>query len=223
MKYYYTNSANQPVGPVDIDELARLEQAGTISENCNVIAEGSTKWIPYRELKGGAATAKVADALAKGVGRATEAACSFSWGSMLFGMLLVIISGLTLPWTILANAARELAQWGKDRLVPSSTSDLPALTQVLIVARPFTHVVFTTVMVFIAVLTLFGTGPVYGAVRGLQQFEYGYEGYSLTRALSSTATLLFAAYFGNWVIAFVYELSGLLVRIANEVRRISAR
>jgi hypothetical protein len=51
MKYYYANAANQAVGPFEASEIARLAQSGTITEQTNVIAEGSQTWMPYGQLR----------------------------------------------------------------------------------------------------------------------------------------------------------------------------
>jgi hypothetical protein len=53
MKYYYANTQNQPVGPVEIAELQRLLGEKVISPSTNVIAEGGTAWMPaYSVLPG---------------------------------------------------------------------------------------------------------------------------------------------------------------------------
>src|SRR5579884_1468559 len=66
MKYYYTNSQNSPVGPVDWAELQRLLDAGTINPTTHVIAEGSQQWVPLsslREIASAPATAAGTSAL----------------------------------------------------------------------------------------------------------------------------------------------------------------
>lgn len=225
MKYYYANAQNQPTGPLDLDGLAALSRAGTITDQTNVIAEGSQTWTSYGLVRTGATSAAIADALAAKVSRATEAARSFSWGEMLFGMLLVVISNLVLPWTLLKHAADELTQWGKERLVPSATSDLPALTQTLVVARPMAHVVFTVIMVIFAVLALFGTGLMYHLPLTVEDaLGRQYEAqYSFGHALGTSVVALLFAYFGNLFIGLIYEAGGLLVRIANDIRRLASR
>ena len=46
MKYYYANAANQPVGPVTLDELNQLLARGEITPLTNVIPVGETVWRP---------------------------------------------------------------------------------------------------------------------------------------------------------------------------------
>ena len=54
MRYYYTDSANQPAGPCDLDQLTALAAQGKINDLTNVIPEGGQTWIAYGTLKGGA-------------------------------------------------------------------------------------------------------------------------------------------------------------------------
>jgi GYF domain 2 len=46
MKYYYANAANQPAGPVTLDELRQLLARGEITPATNVIPVGETAWRP---------------------------------------------------------------------------------------------------------------------------------------------------------------------------------
>jgi hypothetical protein len=50
MKYYYANAANQPAGPVTLDELRQLLARGEISSVTNIIPVGDTVWRPLSTL-----------------------------------------------------------------------------------------------------------------------------------------------------------------------------
>jgi hypothetical protein len=60
MKYYYANAANQPAGPVSLDELRQLVIRGEITPLTHVIPVGETVWRPLStllETTGGAVSA----------------------------------------------------------------------------------------------------------------------------------------------------------------------
>lgn len=50
MPYYYTDSSNQPVGPVSLDELAELRRVGRIGDDTPVIEEGAADWQACRDF-----------------------------------------------------------------------------------------------------------------------------------------------------------------------------
>jgi hypothetical protein len=50
MRYYYTDSQNQPQGPVDLKELTRLSLAQALPPDCQVCAEGAQVWLPISQL-----------------------------------------------------------------------------------------------------------------------------------------------------------------------------
>jgi len=56
MRYYYTDSSNQPAGPCELDQLQALAAEGKINDQTSVIPEGGQTWITYGALKGGAPT-----------------------------------------------------------------------------------------------------------------------------------------------------------------------
>ncbi len=50
MNYYYANAANQPAGPVTLDELQKLLARGEITPATNIIPVGETTWRPLSTL-----------------------------------------------------------------------------------------------------------------------------------------------------------------------------
>lgn len=54
MRYYYTDAANQPAGPCDLDQLKALAAEGKINESTSVIPEGGQVWTTYAALTGAA-------------------------------------------------------------------------------------------------------------------------------------------------------------------------
>jgi hypothetical protein len=217
MKYYYASANNQTTGPVERSELDRLAREGVISAATAVIPEGSQTWTTYGQLQQDAAVSAAASAIAAGVSTATAALRTFSWGSFLFGLLLAVLNCLTLPARVLTGAARELAQWGRERTLPLATSDVPVLTYLVIVLRNVTLVVTFAVVTLLAVLALFGAGPLY------RYGGYGYGGWNAWAAFGGFLGGMLAAYFGSLLIALWFELLSITVRIANDVKRIAQR
>ncbi len=51
MRYYYTNAQNQPVGPVEAEELLRLRAAGSLNANVQLCPEGGQQWSPFSAIE----------------------------------------------------------------------------------------------------------------------------------------------------------------------------
>ena len=51
MNYYYADSDNQTVGPINEEQLHELYRGGSISLDSFIIAEGQSDWKPYRSIK----------------------------------------------------------------------------------------------------------------------------------------------------------------------------
>ena len=47
MRYYYTDQANQPIGPVEEVSLHELRRVGAINRLTNIIEEGGAEWVSY--------------------------------------------------------------------------------------------------------------------------------------------------------------------------------
>ncbi|HEY4300525.1 MAG TPA: DUF4339 domain-containing protein [Candidatus Didemnitutus sp.] len=57
MRYYYTDTNNQPVGPCEIEQLQALAAEGKITDATSVIPEGAQIWTTYGAVKPGAVPA----------------------------------------------------------------------------------------------------------------------------------------------------------------------
>lgn len=215
MKYHYTNAQNQPVGPVELAELSRLASQGLIDDDTPVIADGGQTWSTYGAVRSGAATSAAAEAVAAGVGRATSALRSFSWGSLIYGLLLALLGWLSLPWTVLSSAARELAVWGRERTLPLAGSDVPVLTFGVVVLRNATLVLAAFFTVLFAILSLTGRGPFY--------FSFDRYNWQAQPALVGFFGGLLAGYFAQVAIALSFELTSLGVRMANDLKALAKR
>jgi len=71
MRYYYTDAANQPAGPCDLDQLKALAAQGKINDHTSVIPEGGQTWSTYGVLKGGSTPPPPAKATISATGIAT--------------------------------------------------------------------------------------------------------------------------------------------------------
>lgn len=57
MRYYYTDAANQPVGPCEMEQLQALAAEGKINDTTSVIPEGAQVWTTYGAVKPGGSPA----------------------------------------------------------------------------------------------------------------------------------------------------------------------
>lgn len=215
MKYHYTNAQNQPVGPVEFSELGRLAAEGIINDQTAIIPDGGQTWTNYGAVRQGASANAAAEAIAAGMGRASTAIRQFSWGNLIIGLLATFISFLTLPWTVITSAASELAGWGRDRALPLKASDAPVLTFLVVVLRNTVLVVGAFLIVVFACLSLAGQGPFY--------MSYYDSTWQAKPALGGFFGGLLVGYFALAGIALSFELTALIVRIANDVKTIAKR
>lgn len=212
MRYYYSPKANETAGPVEAAELNQLAATGAIDDSTPVIAEGQQIWTTYGAIRHGESTRAAADAVAAGVNRAAASLRQFSWGSFFFGILLSLLGWFTLPWAVFVSACRELATWGRDRTLPTGTSDMPIMTFLAIVVRNIVIVVVALTNTVLSVLVLFGNGPLHK----------GY-GWNATSAFGGFAFSLLAGYFSLIVVAFGFEVFAWGVRVANDLKKIAQR
>jgi hypothetical protein len=141
--YHYADENQKTFGPVSLDELRKLAQEGIITADTYVISEGQTTWIRYGDLITTAGEAAVAEAIASRMQQMGKVLSKFRWGDLFFGLLLVLINVLTLPFHLLKRSAMSLANWGENRTLPTAQSDLPVLTFLIVVLRPVFHLLFT--------------------------------------------------------------------------------
>jgi hypothetical protein len=230
MKYYYTNAQNQPTGPVELEELQRLADQGVIDDQTHVTPEGGKTWIKYGQVRRPVTFVNVPSA-ALGGSPTDEDVDPPSLVNMVFGLVLSVVGNLALPWKIFAGATRELAAWGNARALPPRSSEMPVLTFSIAVLRYSTAVVFGSVFAIWAILSLFGTGPLYHSAGLLVITRPGFApaviaGPAAWKAGPAFGGFLFGllfGYFGQLVIAFWYEILWGSVQVANDVRRIASK
>jgi len=216
MRYHYSLKENETSNPVEFSELQRLASTGIIDDETPVIPEGGQSWTTYRAVRQSAPASAAAEAVVGGISRAHTALKNFSWGQMVFGLLLALMGTLTLPWMVISGAARELAQWGKQRVLPTSSSDLPVLTFYVVVMRNFTLVLWAVFFVIAATLQLFGL-----LSSLFDPFHRG--GWSPAAAIGGAIALLVIGYTSVVVLAFLFEGLSVGVRIANDIKKIAQR
>lgn len=93
--------------------------------------------------------------------------------SFMIGMLLVFIQIFVLPYRILLNSIKDLAKWGEAKKIPSSDSDFPVLTFVIVDFKPFLIVLFALWSVIMVFFT-FGISLVIGYL-AIPFISYGFE------------------------------------------------
>ena len=118
LKYYYSEKgSDKPVGPVTLEELRVLASEGTINGNTPVIREGADEWARYRDFHTGERTREVAEVVIDRAARVAAALQTQESRSFTLGFLIGIVRFLTLPWDIVARAARTVSEWGAVRFI----------------------------------------------------------------------------------------------------------
>jgi hypothetical protein len=222
MNYYYSNTNKQPTGPVSFADLQKLAETGAITAGTPVIAEGASQWTTWGEVQKSASGAAPvqptpapasADPSALMAERVVSSMRSMPIGDALFGILLILVSFFTTPYTVLVRACTNLAEWGQARRLPTSESEIPVLTYFTIVGRPLAHVLWLCGF-FIAGIVMLFTGGI---------FQNRYYGYSFGSALGMMLLCWLVAYFGQLVVGLLCESGSVLIRMANDVNKIAKR
>ena len=106
MRYYYTDAANQPAGPAELDQLQALAAEGKINDFTSVIPEGGQTWTTYGALKAGGAMPVPPAPRPAGPGIAIDTILGDS-----VGKVLVRLSGWLSPG-LLQNSLRLAGRYG---------------------------------------------------------------------------------------------------------------
>jgi hypothetical protein len=231
-KYFYADSSNTPQGPFTLDELRGLAANATINATTMICAEGDPAWTTWAQLAAmtgahskssdeadPALTAWVQSAEGQpqaggqpqtmavaqvGGGQASQAATTVEWGSLFRALLMIILKQFTLPYELLRKSALDLTEWGSKRTLPSSRSDLPVMTFIVVVMRPLWHLILT----------------VAGFLAGL---AFLLDNGRLTEKLPWCMLCWVAGYFGNVVLGFFFDSAAVFVQMANSLKRIETR
>ena len=138
--YYYTNQNHQPTGPVTFAQLQKLAADGVINSATAIIREGSKEPTTWGVVATSDAPATDVNVMA--AERMVSTIKDLPVGDALFGALLVFFSFWTTPACVLRRSILNLAEWGKNRALPTSESELPVLTYSTIVGRPAAHLLW---------------------------------------------------------------------------------
>lgn len=207
MNYYYANTEKKPTGPVSFADLQKLAAAREIGSSTPVIREGTSSWSTWGEVAKTDAPASTPsqvpapeqDATAIVADKVVSSVKSLPIGDALIGILLIVVSFFTTPFTVLVRACNNLAEWGKARRLPTAESEIPVLTYFTVVGRPLAHVLWLFGCFIAGIVMLF------------------------TGAIIMLPLFWLAAYFGQLVVGLVCESGSVLVRMANDVNKIAKR
>ena len=210
MNYYYANTEKKPTGPVSFADLQKLATAGAITASTPVIREGSPSWSTWGEVAKTDAptsslsqgTASEPDATTIVADKVMNSVKSMPIGDILIGILLILISFFTTPFTVLVRACKNLAEWGDSRHLPTSESEIPVLTYFTIVGRPLAHVMWLVILVIAGIVL---------------PFIFGVVGIVLL------PVCWLVAYFGQLLVGLFCESGSVLIRMANDVNKIAKR
>ena len=213
--YYYSDANNQPIGPYPLSELRNLARSGVITGATLVIEHGSSTWRTWSDIEAEQRPAEIAQAVVSQArqiqGHVQASLAEVEWGSALYGLFLVILQFLILPYTVIRKSLVDLTTWGKENRLPSSVSDLPILTFLAVVLRPPVIVLYL----------VFGTlGLLYVVIRGTDQ--YGSQTDIGTRIGIFIGGLIII-YFNSCVIALVFDLISVAIGMANNLRKIAEK
>ncbi|MBK8477066.1 MAG: DUF4339 domain-containing protein [Opitutaceae bacterium] len=208
-KYYYTNQNQQPTGPVSFAELQQLAAAGVIKSDTAIVGEGSKEPTTWGGLA--ASEAPKTDVNALAAERMLSSMKELPVGDALFGALLVFFSFWTTPATVLRRSILNLAEWGRNRALPTSESELPVLTYSTIVGRPTAHLLW---------FACFWLGGFYWFIAGGGSY---YGGFNIVSAILSLLGSWAVAYFGQYIVGFLYESLSIMIRVANDVSKLAKR
>jgi hypothetical protein len=135
--------------------------------------------------------------------------------SLLFGVLLVIIESFILPGRVLWRALTDLSDWGRAGRLPTTETDLPVLTYQVVVVRAITHLLVTIGCLLLALGFL--VSPIFW------HNEYQSTASQWGAAIGGFIFWVLAAYFLNILVALIYELVGMSIRLINYVKRLAER
>jgi hypothetical protein len=207
--YYYGDAQQKTIGPLSFDELKNLARAGTIIGATPVIEHGGAQWKTWTEIESAQQPKPAAAATALPASDRSQASPSpIAWGAMFFALLLVILQFLVLPATVIRNALVDLSQWGKEGRLPSSVSEFPVLTFLVVVLRPFVIIVYL-IVALLWLIIMACAGSDYG-----MEMSYGTRTFLLILGC-------IGVYFYTSVIALIYDLLSLGIRVANNVKKLA--
>ena len=140
MRYYYTDAANQPAGPCELDQLHALAAEGKIDDLTSVIPEGGQTWTTYATLHGGAASPPPAAAPAAQGGASAPAGIATILGDNV-GRGLVLLSGWLSP-SLLQASLRLGGRYGHFAVLAGAALGL--ILAAVVATRLHSFMVFAT-------------------------------------------------------------------------------
>ena len=218
--YYYADANSQSIGPYPLSELKSLASTGVITASTPVIEHGSSAWSTFSAVSAEHQPSEIAEAVVhqarKIQGQVQASLAEIAWGAAFFGLLLVILHLLILPYSILNKCLKDLSAWGQASRLPSGMSDHSALAFTLVVLRSPAIVILTLVNIGFVIYFL-STG------RPTPFDNSGYGTFDFSTRVSPAILRLVITYFEIIPIAFVFDLLALGMSIANNVKKMAEK
>ena len=219
-KYYYGGPDKKPVGPFTAEELRKLADEGKITDGTFVISEGQTNWVRYADWKAAQGTAEAAEAITRKAQQMKTAISKFEFGAAIFGLLLVSVEIVVLPWRLIRRAAVALADWGRSRILPTAQSDLPVATFFVVVLRPAVHIL-PTVIGGLGVVG-YSLHLIWGGISDWAESTGAAHG-SVSGGIGTLLGGLALVYFSNILIGLCFDCISIGIVMANSLRNIERK
>jgi hypothetical protein len=227
-KYYYAGPDKNPLGPYSAEEMRKLADEGKISDDTFVINEGDQNWVRFADWKAAQGTAEAAENIARKAQQMKTAISKFEFGYSIFGLLLVVVEYIVLPWRLISRSGATLVNWGHSRMLPSTQSNLPVLTFYTVVLRPAIHILVTVVGALAVVafsIYLMLDHPnqpatqLWRSITGSVSAEHG----SVSTGIKFLLEGLLQVYFINILIGGIFDFISMFVLMANSLRNIERK
>ena len=218
---YYAGPDKKPVGPLTEEDVHKLAEDGTISDNTFLITEGQSNWVKYADWKAAQGSAEAAEAIARKAKQMKAAFSKFAFGSFIFGLFMVAVEFFILPWRLFSKAAKTLADWGQSRILPTCQSELAVATFLVIVLRPAVHILYSAIgwmlVIYYSISAMFDRQePLFFSYMSVHQG-------SVKDGIAIFVVGSLSVYFTNLAIGAVFDCISIAVHMANSLRNIERK
>lgn len=213
--YYYSDDNKKAVGPHSLEHLTELLEKGEIKKSTLIIAEGEKEWISYSQLMDHIHHSKSTAYVASKFDHVYEKAANLNFKDFMIGMIMILASSFTLPWTLICGAFANVSEWGKNKTLPIAFSDVPVLTYLTVVLRP------------LWIISTFLMGIIFATSSLFWNFNNNFFGISYRYEISDRILhfmgYLLGTYLSIFVVGLVFDIISLITGMANNVKEINRK